>query len=194
MKQLVFIHGGEAFNSETEYLKWLKDYKIDDPLQAPPKKWRSVLFEKLTEEGWQIIAPTMPCYKNAKYDHWVIWFEKYLPYIKDGAYFMGHSLGASFLSQYFQEKEIGNFEQLHLVAPAYKIDAGGFTHKDDFSLLEKQFKKIFLHHAKDDVIVPFEDSVKLAELIGKAKLIEYETGNHFFAEEGPEIYKYLIEN
>ncbi len=190
-KQLIFIHGGEAFNSQEEYLSWLKNYEIDDPLQAPPKKWRTTLFENLAEEGWQIISPTMPCYKNAKYEHWKIWLEKYLPYIKSGASFIGHSLGASFLSQYFQENKVGDFAQLHLVAPAYKIDAGGFTHQEDFSLLEAQFEKIFLHHAKDDVIVPFEDSEKLSELIGKAEFIKYETGNHFFAEEGPEIYKFL---
>ena len=191
MKQLIFIHGGEAFNTNEEYLSWLNSYKIDDPAKAPPKKWRSKLFDDLADKGWQIIAPTMPCYKNAKYEHWVIWFEKYIPYIKDGAVFVGHSLGASFLSQYFQEKELGKFAGLHLVAPAYKIDAGGFTHKEDFSKLEKQFDDIFIYHSKDDTVVPFSDSEKLHTLIKKSKFIKFQDRNHFFDERSPEIEKYL---
>jgi len=191
MKQLIFIHGGEAFNSDEEYLAWLNSYTIDDPAKAPPKKWRSKLFDDLADKGWQIIAPTMPCYKNAKYEHWVIWFEKYIPYIKDGAVLVGHSLGASFLSQYFQEKELGKFAGLHLVAPAYKIDAGGFTHKEDFSKLEKQFDDIFIYHSKDDTVVPFSDSEKLHTLIKKSKFIKFQDRNHFFDERSPEIEKYL---
>ena len=191
MQQLIFVHGGEAFNDYKEYLKWLNSYEIDDPDKAPPKKWRSELFEKLQNENWQIIAPTMLCYKNAKYEHWVIWFEKYLPYIKDGAVFVGHSLGASFLSQYFQEKEVGGFLQLHLVAPAYNLQAGGFKHEKDFSKLEKQFDKIFIYHSKDDTVVPFEDSEKLHALIPSSKFITFEGRNHFFDERSPEIEKYL---
>ncbi len=192
MQQLIFIHGGEAFDSYKEYLKWLNSYEIDNPDKAPPKKWRSGLFEKLQNQNWQIIAPTMPCYKNAKYEHWKIWIEKYLPYIKDSAVFIGHSLGASFLSQYFQEKEVGRFSQLHLVAPAYNLQAGGFKHAEDFSLLEKQFAEIFIYHSKDDIVVPFEDSEKLHALIANSKFITFEDRNHFFDERSPEIEKYLI--
>ena len=190
-KQLIFIHGGEAFNNETEYLNWLKTYQVEKPDGAPPKKWRSELFEKLQNQDWQIIAPTMPCYKNAKYEHWKIWIEKYLPYIKDGAVFIGHSLGASFLSQYFQEKEVGRFSQLHLVAPAYNLQAGGFKHGENFSLLEKQFEEIYIYHSKDDIVVPFEDSKKLHALISNSKFITFEDRNHFFDERSPEIDKYL---
>jgi len=191
MRQLIFIHGGEVFNTQEEYLAWLSHYKIDPPENEPHKKWRSELFEKLQNENWQIISPTMPCYKNAKYEHWVIWFEKYLPYIKDGAVFVGHSLGASFLSQYFQENEASRFSQLHLVAPAYNMRAGGFKHGEDFSLLEKQFEEIFIYHSKDDAVVPFEDSEKLHALIPSSKFITFEGRNHFFDERSPEIEKFL---
>jgi predicted alpha/beta hydrolase family esterase len=191
MRQLIFIHGGEAFNSYEEYLKWLNSYEIDDPAQSPPKKWRNSLFESLENMGWQIIAPTMPCYKNAKYEHWVIWFEKYLPYIKEDSVFVGHSLGGSFLSQYFQKKELGKFSGLHLVAPAYNINAGGFTHKDDFSKLEKQFDKVFIYHSEDDTVVPFSDSGKLHSLINGSKFIKFKNRNHFFDERSPELEKYL---
>ncbi len=191
MKQLIFIHGGEVFNTQEEYILWLKNYKIDPPENEPPKKWRSKLFEKLKSENWQTIAPTMPCYKNAKYEHWKIWFEKYMPYIEEGATFVGHSLGASFLSQYFQENEVGGFSQLHLVAPAYNLQAGGFKHSDDFSLLEKQFEEVFIYHSKDDTVVPFKDSEKLHALIASSKFVVFEDRNHFFDERSPNIERFL---
>ncbi len=190
-KQLTFIHGGQVFEHNSEFESFLNDYQIEDPFLDTPKSWKQDLFAQLEEKGWQILAPKMPCKSNSKYKHWKIWFEKFLPFIKKESMLVGHSLGGSFFAKYFQENEVGKFAQLHLVSPAYNLKAGGFTHKDNFSLLEKQFNAIYIYHSKNDPVVPFEDSEHFHRLIPKSKFIQFENKHHFILDNSPEIEKFL---
>ena len=192
MNKLIFIHGGETFNTEAEYETYLKSLTIE-PLetQEKPRKWKDDFFKFLLENKFEIFYPQMPCSENAKYKFWKIVFENILKSANEETIFVGHSLGASFLLQYFSEKQIGNFPQLHLVAPAFNINSGGFKHSNNFSKTKKQFKEIFIYHSQDDEIVPFEDSEKITNLLPEATFIKYKNRNHFFDERSPEIEKFL---
>ncbi len=192
MKTLLFIHGGEVWENENAFLNYLQTCNIDNPFYEKIKKWRDDFFHNLKKEGWNIIFPDMPCKDNAKYEYWKIKFEKYLKFANERTVFVGHSLGASFLIQYFQKSEGFRFSQLHLVAPAYNLNLRGFYHDEDYSKLERQFDEIFIYHSKDDAVVPFSDSEKLSARINKSKFIQYENKNHFFDERSLEIEKYII--
>jgi len=192
MKILFFIHGGDPWKDEESFMQNLKDLNIQNPFYIKIEKWKDCFFNDLKHKNWSIIYPDMPCADNAKYEYWKIIFEKYLTFSNKNTVFVGHSLGASFLIQYFQNNMNYSFRQLHLVAPAYNLNLGGFKHNKDFSNLEKQFDDIFIYHSKDDVVVPFEDSERLHKLINKSKFIKYTDRNHFFDHRSPEIEKNLF--
>jgi len=193
MHKLIFIHGGEVFKNDKQYLDYLLSRELEVfESKESIKKWKEELFEKLSLRGWKILVPQMPCKENAKYELWKTYFEKFTGELDKSSALVGHSLGASFLLQYFQENELGHFAQLHLVAPAYNLNAGGFVHKENFSLLEKQFDKIFIYHSQDDPVVPFEDSKTLASFIPKAEFIQFQNKGHFLLGASPEIEKYLL--
>src|SRR3954471_15685612 len=100
-QQVIFIHGGETFDSYQEYLSFLDNLSLDiSRLKA--KKWKNTLQDKLGVD-YSVILPQMPNDLNAKYAEWKIYFDKFLPYIKDNVILIGHSLGGIFLAKYLSE-------------------------------------------------------------------------------------------
>ena len=158
MKQVVFIHGGEAFANEQDWLDFLKDFEID-PYEEKSKRWKHSLTEDLGD-SWEVFMPQMPNGFNAKYIEWKIWFEKYVPYLKDGVVLVGHSLGAMFLARYLSENDMPvNINKLFLLAGAFtrddKVEGGGqceyfYVHLDNFEKLDQSANEIVIMHSKDD--------------------------------------------
>ena len=101
MKQLVFIHGGEAFSDYDSWMEFLRTLEVD-PFEESSQRWKHFLAQDLGEE-WQVLMPEMPNKLNAKYAEWEIWFEKYIPYLQEEVVLVGHSLGAMFLARYLSE-------------------------------------------------------------------------------------------
>src|SRR5688572_30779020 len=97
-KQVLVIHGGDAFPSYKEYLDFLLNFPIElkDLFR---KNWKSFLAEKLGPD-YEAIAPQMPNKNNAKYAEWKIWLKKILPLLEDEVVLIGHSLGGVFLAKY----------------------------------------------------------------------------------------------
>lgn len=186
MKQLVHIHGGEWFDSYNEYFKYLENKEIDDPREPGMIKWRD-RYEEFLEEDWLVIRPQMPSPRNAKYIEWELWFEKYIPYIEDGVILVGHSLGATFLTQYLSEKRFPKeIASLHLVAPEFS-GKGGFGLKSDFVLQRNPTGSIYVYHSKDDSVVPFADAEKFKQALPEAELVVFEDRGHFLQEDFPEL-------
>ena len=100
-KQVVFIHGGETFDTYDDYIKYLEECDFN-PDKDKEKRWKHSLGEKLGSD-FNVIAPLMPCKYNSKYNEWIIWFEKLFPYLKDTVVLVGHSLGGIFLAKYLSE-------------------------------------------------------------------------------------------
>jgi uncharacterized protein len=189
-KQVVFVHGGQAYDTYDTYLEDLKTFTIDPYAQT--KKWRMSLQEDLGSD-FEVFLPEMPNKFNAKYAEWKIWMDKYLPFLRDGAVFIGHSLGGVFLTKYLSEERFSvSVRALYLVAaPFFTYDSseGGDFRIDIEKLgsLQQKVQEIALFHAKDDPVVPFSHTEAYILALPSARLEVFETGGHFVQESFPEL-------
>ena len=192
-KQVIVIHGGDSFDSHEEYLKFLKSFEIDREYFDGMKKkgWKATLDEELGD-GYEVVAPQMPCKGNAKYAEWKIWFDKLAPFFEDGVMLVGHSMGGIFLAKYLSETTLPKkITAVFLVAAPY--DTGADFSLADFILpksLEKfgkQVSKIFIYQSKDDSVVPFENGEKYKKDLPDAKLEMFNDKGHFNQEKFPEL-------
>ncbi len=186
MKQLIHVHGGEAFDTHEAYLAFLREHTIDDPMQPSEPSWRDTYAETLGDE-WYVIKVRMPSSLNAKYEEWALWFEKYLPYIHDGAVLVGHSLGANFLAKYLAEHTLPfSVGQLHLVAGCFGYVAG-FALPDSLERVTQQCPSIVLYHSHDDTIVPIADLEKYRAALPSAEVVVLDNRGHFLSGAFPEL-------
>lgn len=187
-KQVVVIHGGDVWDTYEEYIEYLKNYdftreKFD---KMTSHGWKDNLQEKLGSD-FQIVKPSMPSKRNAKYYEWSTWFQKMLPYLHDNVVLVGHSLGATFLVKYLAENKLPIIvSQVHLVAGGF-VYKGGFDLPKSVALIEERCENIFLYHSRDDKVVDFEDALKFQKVLPHATLVQFEDRNHFNQETFPEI-------
>ena len=187
-KQIIIIHGGEAWDTHEEYIKYLNDYdftkeKLNKILS---RRWKDNLQEILGDD-FQVIKPQMPSKSNAKYNEWAIWFEKLFPYLNKNIILIGHSLGANFLAKYLSENIMkSTIDQIHLVAGCYGWK-GGFELADSLVQIEKQSADIFLYQSMDDPLVDFTDAEKYQVALPSATFVKFDDRGHFLQEEFPEI-------
>ena len=197
MKRQIFtIHGGNAFASYDEYMDSLRTKVIDlDRFQQ--KGWRNNLGEVLGE-GYEVISPRMPNANNAKYEEWKIWFEKHIPFMRDGVVLIGHSLGGIFLAKYLSENRMPvKIAATFLVAAPYDLDSERkiveFTLPESLALLSEQAGKLFLYQSKDDQVVSFTELAKYSAALPSAQAVVFEDRGHFDQEQLPEIVRDIEE-
>jgi len=196
-KQIVIVHGGTTFARQEEYLSYLKfrDVTLDTFLMH--RDWKPSLPAALGE-GYEILVPQMPNKTDARFEEWVLWFDRIVPFLKDGTVLVGHSLGGIFLAKYLSvrilPKKIG---ALILIAAPFDAVAGeslgDFALPVSLSGTEKQVEKIFLFYSKDDPVVPFEQMIKYEEAFPKAVVKIFTDRQHFNQEEFPELIQFLRE-
>ena len=190
-KQIIFIHGGETFETYNDYLEYLKGCEFD-PYKERGEMWKDSLGEKLGSD-FEVIAPQMPSQKNAKYLEWKLWFEKVIPYVKDSVVIVGHSLGGIFVAKYLSESDFPKkILATYLIAPPYddkdsEYSLADFVPLDTLERFEKQGGKIFIYQSKDDTLVPFINAEKYAKDLPKVTLVVFENKGHFLQEEFPEL-------
>lgn len=192
MRQLVFIHGGETFDTYDEYLDALRSWTYEFPSERG-QRWKDVLAERLGTK-WEIHMPSMPSGMNAKYVEWAIWFEKVIPYLRDGVVLVGHSLGGIFLAKYLNERTlpVSVRATFLIAAPFDTSDTDEYT-LADFVLpeslddLARNGGEIFLYHSEDDPIVPFADLGKFKKLLPDATVRTFADRGHFLQPEFPEL-------
>lgn len=198
-KQILFVHGGYTFGSRKDYLSFLKSYELDP--YRKKKYWINWIALKL-KNRYEIFNPDMPCEKNAKYEEWRIWFEKYIKFIKDkNPIIIGHSLGAIFLLKYLSENNFPKkIYQLHLVAPAIFDDGLGPEKLSTFKAniknirkIEKKCKELHLWHSKDDNICAFKNSEIIKKIIPSVSFHVFKNKGHFKQPTFPEILKVIKE-
>lgn len=190
-KQIVIIHGGDAFDSYDAYIDHLKkqEVRLEDFIR---KGWKSTLSPELGE-NYQLLPLRMPNANFAKYLEWKIWFEKYLPFLSDGVILIGHSLGGIFLAKYLAENSFPvTIAATLLIAPPFDIDLeaeslGDFTLPESLSRLIEQGGALHLFHSSDDSIVPFGEMQKYAEHIPNATTHTFMDRGHFIGETFPEL-------
>jgi predicted alpha/beta hydrolase family esterase len=200
-QQIVIIHGGSAYDTYEEFLKDLKEWKLDvDELRSTKQEgWKDSLVKELGS-GFDVLYPEMPNWSNAHYPEWKIWFEKIIPFLNDQPVILiGHSLGAIFLAQYLAEnifpkkiKGVPAIKALFLISGPYKPvgvkdSLGDFITPADLSKIQTQCDSVFIYHSKDDPIVDFENAEKYAAALPKAKLVVFKDKKHFNQSEFPEL-------
>jgi len=192
-KQLLYIHGGETFDNYNNYLEYLRVSEVD--LSERPKRWKDNLAESLGDD-FEVIMPSMPAKQNAKYIEWKIWFEKFIPFLKDNAMLVGHSLGGLFLAKYLSENRFSvRIKALFLIAAPFDNEGKEYSLADfdldgDLSKIKNQTEKIFIYHSEDDFVVDFTDSEKYKKALPEAEMVIFNDRGHFLGEDFPE----LIEN
>jgi len=197
-QQVFYIHGGESFEKQEDFLERLKTA----PLWHLPahshiyssKKWTSTFADDLGA-GYDVIMPPMPNKQNAKFIEWKIWFERHFEFLDEGVILIGCSLGAMFLAKYFSENEMPlKSKAVILMAGAYRLP--GFSDKDcgDFliepekvSVISEKAESVIIIHSKDDFVVPYEHAEALSRAIPEAELVTLEDKNHFLVEALPEL-------
>jgi len=126
-KQLVYIHGGEAFSNYEAFLEQLRRKPVRDlPGNERLAIWTETLRPALEPE-YEVFMPSMPNKQNARYLEWKIWFERYFEHLRDGVTLLGWSQGGYFLAKYLTE-ENPPFKIAHLIlvaAPAGPDEFGG---------------------------------------------------------------------
>lgn len=190
-QQVIHIHGGEPWNSYEDYLDYLKTKKVKPQHTFLTERWHYNYMEFLDGSRFEVLRPDMPCKQNAHYSEWEIWFERHIPFLRDGVILVGHSLGGNFLAKYLAEKDFKlNIKQLHLVAPSYN-----FT-KDDFNIIEfpenfsnNNIDEIHIYHSHDDTVVPISESKKYHAALPESQLHIFDDRFHFLDETFPELFE-----
>jgi len=194
-KQIFAIHGGDAFATYEEYLANLRNWEIDIDRLHGKHDWKNNFPQDLGDE-YDVFLPEMPNKRNAKYVEWKIWFEKFVPFMEEGAILVGHSLGGCFLAKYLAEETIPKrISATFLVAAPYdEAENPEFAkHLHDFAApknLEKlaaQGGNIFLYQSKDDPVVSFTELAKYQQALPGATVRVLEDRGHIGQEHFPEI-------
>lgn len=192
-KQAIIIHGGDSFGNHEEYLDFLKNFEVTIDYFRPRGDWKKSLQEKLGE-NYDVLLPVMPNKQNAKFGEWKIWFEKLLPFVEDGAIFIGHSLGGMFLAKYLAENDIPKrVGVLILVAAPHNNtgEVGDFVLPNSLDGVSRQSPQIFLFYSKDDGVVPFSEGEVYKKQLLNAELRVFEDRGHFNQQEFPEILEVI---
>lgn len=183
--QLIFIHGGEAFENEEVYLQYLVDTEYDPYAKRP--NWKKWLADGLSD-CFESFSPAMPSKQNASYPAWKIWFEKLFPYLNDQKLvIIAHSLGGIFIAKYLSENTFPKpITELHLIAPV--LDNEGLIGESIASFafdvknlpnLASQADKVHIWSSTDDPVVPRSHSERYHKVIENSILHTFETRQHF---------------
>lgn len=181
-KQILIIHGGNAFEKYEDYLSYLKNKEVSiDKLNF--KDWKRSLGEVLGNE-YQVLNPQMPNSQNARYSEWKIWFERLIPILDDTVVFIGHSLGGIFLAKYLSENSYPKkIKAIFLIAAPFNTKDEhplvDFVLSNDLSSFSKQCENIFLYQSKDDEVVPYSNVLNYQKFIPDAKVRIFENRKHF---------------
>lgn len=193
---ILVVHGGMTFKSEKDYLHYLKTKKISTQKKV---YWSGEYLEKSLGKKFEIIIPRMPLQDNAKYRDWKIFFERYLPLLKNKFILIGSSLGGVFLAKYLSENKLRRKAlSVYLICPPFDNSlpgedlVGGFKLKNNLSLIEKNSKNLHLLFSKDDDVVPIPHADKYKSKLISAHFVIYKSKNgHFNIEKFPEIVKMI---
>ncbi len=162
----------------------------------PFENWEPWLFETLTSEGKQVLAPQFPCI-NQSYDNWKRVMDAYRPFIDENTSFIGHSLGPAFIINYLLDNKL-KVNNLYFAVPFYGLINNKdfdevnktFFKYNDISEATKYFNNIISFFGDNDPYVPAELVETLThQLNSPLKIIH--NGGHLNASAGLNIFKEL---
>lgn len=182
MKQVVFIHGGNSFNSYDSYRRYLKEKTLSYDKIRYHKGWKTWLAEQLPDSD--VLLPSMPNDLNAVYDEWAIYFDKLKQFFADDVRLVGHSLGAMFLAKYLHQNQLDRpVRQLILLAGGYDDESQeelGSFRVESAAGLGRSAEEIHLFHSQDDPVVAFSELAKYQRDVPTAITHTFVDRGHFF--------------
>lgn len=195
-KQVVFIHGGDAFTKKADFLEHLRTV----PLRTLPGKekaqhWTETFASDLGED-YEVFMLSMPNKQNADFEEWSIWLLRHFAYLRDDVVFVGWSLGGMFLAKYLSLHSTPfSIRSLYLLAaPCGKYhsldgnDCGTFQFDPEILPgLAKNVKNIQIWHSEDDFVVDFADAKKYQNALSEAVFNGFTDKNHFLTQTFPEL-------
>jgi predicted alpha/beta hydrolase family esterase len=193
MRQILFIHGGNSFPSNDEYLEDLRSLEMDYKRLKYAKRWREWIAEQLPDDD--VLTPTFPNGFNAQYDEWVIYFEKIVPFLKDGYSLVGHSLGGMFLAKYLHTHVLP-VKARHIVLLAARYGESDHDTSGSFLVesavgVDRSTAEVHLFHSKDDKVVEFESLARFAADLPSATTHIFDDRGHFNQPTFPELLEIL---
>ena len=193
-RQVIVIHSGDVFATHEEYIASLMAMIVDVE-RGQRKGWKNTLQEHLGD-GYEVVSPRMPNANNAKYEEWKIWFEKYIPHMRDGTVLVGHSLGGIFLAKYLSENQLPvRIDATFLIAAPYDLDSERriveFMLPESLALMEKQAGKLYLFQSSDDPVVAFGELAKYQRALPSAETVTFSDRGHFDQESLPELNEHI---
>ena len=194
--QIFLIHGGSTFKNKKDYLSHLKNKEVSIEKKI---RWSDDYLDKEVGKKFEIIRPRMPLSENAKYSDWKLYFERFIPLLKNNVILIGNSLGGIFLAKYLSEHKFPKkILSTYLVCPPFDDTiptedlVGGFKLKSNLSLLEKNSKNLYLLFSKNDDVVPVSHAEKYRNKLKNAKIVIYKNKNgHFKISKFPEIVEMI---
>ena len=199
-QQIVFIHGGDSFSKQEDFLEYLKQASVRNlPGSEAGKHFTHTLREDLGE-NFEVFMPSMPNKQNANFEEWSIWFERHFSYLSGEVVLVGWSLGGMFLAKYLSEHEVPFTVKklILLAAPCGRYespdgnDCGNFQFEPTaLAVLEKRAEKIYIFHSNDDFVVPISAAHEYKLNLPSATLHLFEDKNHFLSSEFPELLDIL---
>lgn len=198
-KQVLVIHGGDFFDTREECFDMIKRWEVTEEslLGKEKKRWKDNLREDLGD-GYETMLPAMPLRDFARYEEWAMWFEKVIPFLRDGVILVGHSLGGIFLARYLSENAFPvRIKGLFLLAaPYFKIDRkkggetnSGFFLKDGLEKLASQAENVFIYHSTDDPVVDVNHAKEYEKRIPGSKLVLFDGLGHLRQEHFKELVR-----
>lgn len=189
-QQIVALHGGTVFRTDTEYLEYLQTRPLSlDSFRS--KDWKSNLQSTLGS-GFDVLLPQMPHNRNARYRDWKIWFERIISLLDNEVILIGHSLGGIFLAQYLSENDYPKkVKATMLVSAPFLVSPDDrlvdFMLPSSLDKFSAQGGRIFVYHSEDDQVVPFACAAKYKKALPGAEYEPFVDRQHFNQEEFAEI-------
>jgi uncharacterized protein len=193
--QLVVIHGGMVYETHDAYLRALREDPVDIGYFQQVRKWKDRIEEDLGGT-FDILRPKMPSPGNARYSEWCIWFERMIPFLRDGVILIGHSLGGIFLARYLSEHTLPVKIKATLLLAAPFDDAthealGDFCITGSLAKFESQGGEVHVWNSSDDGVVAIAEQDKYAKALPTAHIRTFTDRGHFSLETFPEIVEFL---
>lgn len=167
---------------------------------TPFENWFPWLFNKLSEQGKNVLAPQFPCGSDIQnYSNWCKVMNAYKGYIGKETSFIGHSLAPAFIIDYLLDNSL-SVKNLYFAAPFYglinipdfdQVNKPFFTYKD-LKRVKNLAQSITCFISTSDPYVPNELSVELADKIGAKKVFVNNAG-HFNLAAGYTHFEQLLE-
>ena len=198
--KIMFVHGGEVFADRKDLLEYLRTGRqLRDLMWSPElrKHYHEAIARRFFDRA-EIFMPEMPNKLDARYAEWEVWFDRYVPLLRDGVILIGSSLGGIFLAKYLSTRTLPvTIRLLVLVAAPFDDESeytlGDFRLPAELDGIARQAAQIRLYHSKDDPVVPFTELEKYARALSGAEATVFEDRGHFAVEDFPELSEKIAE-